>query len=175
MSLGFSMTLVFFLSFVLTLWEYQMIHDLNPLAKWTSLRVLSSRGVLPERHSGQFTAPWGFRLRPLGRGSYVARPTEWHERGSGAGALMPFTFALIRVHGREWTLEARFGTGILLFFAAGAGTLLISRVMTSFTVAGQIAALAWVAFVVLPFAVQCNQARRTFSRLAATMTLAGRA
>jgi hypothetical protein len=30
MSLGFSMTLVFFLSFVLTLWEYQMIHDLNP-------------------------------------------------------------------------------------------------------------------------------------------------
>jgi hypothetical protein len=25
MSLGFSMTLVFFLSFVLTLWEYQMI------------------------------------------------------------------------------------------------------------------------------------------------------
>jgi hypothetical protein len=38
-----------------------------------------------------------------------------------------------------------------------------------------IAALAWVAFVVLSFAVQCNRARRTFSRLAATMTLAGRA
>jgi hypothetical protein len=161
--------LVFVLCFALTVWEYMVIHNLAPSASRVGVQVLWSRGVLPTNHSGILTAPSGFRLRALGSGAHVIRTPEWHEGGPGAGALMPWAVALVRVREREWTLEARSGIGMALIFGAGIATLFTRPVRDRFTLVGWVAALAWSTFVVLAFLHQRRKIRQVFGGFAASL------
>lgn len=172
MHFGFLLGLLFAFAFALAFWEYQAIHDLNPSAIRTGLRVFSDRGVLPEKHAGVLTAPSGFRLRPLGSGAYFVRTLEWNERGPEAGVLMPWAFALVRIRGREWTLDGRFGAGVVAAFVAAVGVLLGLAVLNHFTPGGWAAVLGWSGFVLLSILIQRRRMRRVFSRFTA-VSLAG--
>jgi hypothetical protein len=171
MHLGALLGLIFFGLAAFIFWEYQVIHNLNPWARFAGLRVLSLRGELPEGHSGDFAEPLGFKLQRLEPGNYLIRPAEWKERGSSVDTLMPWTVADFRVRGREWTLEARSGLGIMLIFSAGVVVLLARAAMDRFTAAGWTGSIAWSAFVALAFLQQRRKVRRAFAQLATTLRL----
>ena len=171
MNFGPLLGLLFAFAFALAFWEYRAVHDLNPSAMRTALRMFMARGVVPQKYSGVLTAPSGFKLRPLGSGAYLVRTLEWNERGSEAGALMPWAFALVRTQGREWTLDARFGSGVIAAFAASIGVFLALAVRNHFTPGGWAAVLGWSGCVLLSFLIQRQRMRRAFSRFTVAVSL----
>jgi len=122
MHIGSVLGLVFVSLFAFTFWEYRLIHDLDAWAGLTGLRVLTLRGVLREGHSGDLSAPPGFRLQRIEPGKYLVRAAEWNEPGARLDTSFPWIVALFRIVGREWTLDVRFGLGILVTFSAAVAT-----------------------------------------------------
>jgi hypothetical protein len=173
MHLGWLLGLLFAAAFALVFWEYQAIHDLEPWAVRTAVRMFTHRGTLPDRHFGGLTAPSGFRLRSLGSGRYLVRALEWNEPGARTDAPMPWAVALVRVRGREWTLEGRFGIGIVVVFVAGVGFLLTRATVDHFTPVGWAGALGWSAWVLLSFVAQRRKMWRAFSRFTISAGLEG--
>jgi len=172
MHIGSVLGLVFVSLFAFTFWEYRLIHDLDAWAGLTGLRVLTLRGVLREGHSGDLSAPPGFRLQRIEPGKYLVRAAEWNEPGARLDTSFPWIVALFRIVGREWTLDVRFGLGILVTFSAAVATLLSRAVMDGFTLAAWTAALAWTSFVALGFLHLRRRVRSTFTKFAAYLTSA---
>ena len=156
--------------FALTFWEYRLIHNLDAWAGLVGLRILTLRGEVRDGQSGDFSAPSGFRLQRLEAGKYLVRPAEWNEPGGRLDRQYPWIVACFRVVGREWTLDVRFGLGILLTFSAAVATLLWRAKIDGFTPAAWTAALAWSAFVVLGFVHLRRRVRTAFTKFAASLT-----
>jgi hypothetical protein len=171
MGIGALLALVFSCIVAVTLWEYDVIHNLRSGARLAGLRIFSLRGVLPAQHPGTISVPLsGFKLRPLEPGRYLIRPVEWQEPGGSFDSVMPWTVGLLTVRERQWTLQARFGVGITLFFATGFAAVFAKVTVDDYTPAARAAVLAWGAFVVLACFQQWRKVRRVFMRLTATLT-----